>query len=133
MDILFQGHIDGIRYNDTSVIVTASERKLGYKRRDGVIVDDEILSFRFIFKPYFRKYISEHFSSGMLVKIKGTMLPYAKDHEGNVVDGYSIIGQTIDLAPYPSNNIRMEKKRIKESIAASDEKPDLDAYNQPDF
>jgi hypothetical protein len=61
------------------------------------------------------------------------MLPYAKDHEGNVVDGYSIIGQTIDLAPYPSNNIRTERKRIKESIAASDEKPDLDAYNQPDF
>lgn len=133
MDILFQGHIIGIRYTDTSVIVTASERKMGYRRKDGVIVDDEILTFRFIFKPYFRKYISEHFSSGMLVKIKGTMLPYAKDHEGNIMDGYSIIGQTIDLAPYPSNNIRMERKRIKESMMASDEQPDLDEYNQPDF
>ena len=133
MDILFQGHVIGIRYTDTSVIVTASERKLGYRKKDGTRVDDEILTFRFIFKPYFRKYISEHFSNGMLVKIKGIMLPYAKDRQGSIVDGYSIIGQTIDVAPYPSNNIRLERKRIKESIAASDEMPDLDAYNQPDF
>lgn len=132
-DIVFLGHIEGIRYNDTSIIIVASERKKGYKKKDGTIIDDELLSFRFIFKSSFRKYISEHFSSGMLVKIKGVLLPYAKDHQGNIIDGYSIIGQTIDLAPYPSNNIRIEKKRIKESQTASDEIPDLDAFNQPDF
>lgn len=132
-DIVFLGHIEGIRYNDTSIIIVATERKKGYKKKDGTIIDDELLSFRFIFKSSFRKYISEHFSSGMLVKIKGVLLPYAKDHQGNIIDGYSIIGQTIDLAPYPSNNIRIEKKRIKESQSASDEIPDLDAFNQPDF
>lgn len=132
-DIVFLGHIEGIRYNDTSIIVVASERKKGYKKKDGTIIDDELLSFRFIFKSSFRKYISEHFSSGMLVKIKGVLFPYAKDHQGNIIDGYSIIGQTIDLAPYPSNNIRIEKKRIKESQSASDETPDLNAFNQPDF
>lgn len=133
MDILFIGHIEGIRYTETAVIVTASERRKGYKKKDGTIVDDELLTYHFIYKPYFKKYISEHFSAGMLVKIKGTMLPYAKDHQGNIIEGYSIIGETINIAAYPSNNIRVEKRMIKQSQAASSEQPDLDAYNEPDF
>lgn len=133
MDINFLGHIEGIRYTETAVVVTASERRQGYKKKDGTIVDDELLTFRFLFKPYFRKYISEHFSSGMLVKIKGVMLPYAKDHEGSIVEGYSILGQTIDRAAYQTSTIRAEKRMIKESQSMSTQAPDLDAYNQPDF
>jgi hypothetical protein len=133
MDILFTGHIEGIRYADNAAIVTASEIKKGYKKKDGVVVDDELVTFKFIFKPYFKNYIAAHFTKGMYVKIKGTMLPYAKNHVGEIIDGYSIIGQTIDIAAYPTKHVRNEKRIIKESIAKSDESPDLNAYTAPDF
>lgn len=133
MDINFLGHIDGIMYAESSVIITASERRQGYKRKDGIIVNDEVLSFRFIFKPYFKKYIAEHFGSGMLVKIKGIMLPYAKDKAGNVIDGFTLLGQTIDRASYQTTSTRAEKRMIKESQASSTDKPDLDSFNSPDF
>jgi len=133
MDFNFLGVIEGIRYSDTCVIVTASERKSGYKKQDGTIVKEELLSFRFIFKPYFKKYIAEHFSANMLVKIKGTMLPYAKDHEGNTIDGFTLLGQTIDIAAYQTANLRRERRMIKESQEHMEGMPDLDNYNQPDF
>ena len=133
MDILFTGHIDGVRYTEKSVIVTASEVKKGYKRKDGVIVADEILTYRFIFKTYFKSYIASHFSNGMYVKIKGTMFPYAVDHSGEKIDGYSIIGQTIDAAAYPTKSIKNEKRIIKESIEKSDDAPNLMEFNEPDF
>lgn len=133
MDINFLGHIDGIRYTDSCVIVTASERRQGYRKVNGEVVADDILSFRFLFKPYFRKYISEHFNAGMLVKIKGVMLPYAKDNQGNTIDGFTLIGQTIDRAAYQTTNIRREKMMQKESQEHSSGVPDLDSYNTEDF
>lgn len=133
MDILFTGHIEGIKYADNCAIVTASEIKKGYKKKDGVIVDDELLTFKFIFKTYFKNYIASHFTKGMYVKIKGIMFPYAKNHSGETIDGYSIIGQTIDIAAYPTKYVRNEKRIIKESIAKSDESPDLNSYAAPDF
>ena len=133
MDILFVGYIEGIRYTETAVIVTASERKNGYRKKDGTIVDDEILTFKFIFKTYFKSYIAGHFVKGMLVKIKGIMFPYARDKNGNVIDGFSIIGQTIDIAPYPIKALHREKQIIKESMAKSDELPDIDKFTAPDF
>lgn len=133
MDINFLGHIDGIRYTDTAVIVTASERRQGYRKANGVIVPDDVLTFRFIFKPYFRKYLSEHFNKGMLVKIKGVMLPYAKDNQGNVIEGFTLLGQTIDRAAYQTTNIKAEKIMQKESQEHSTGSPDLDSYNQDDF
>lgn len=132
-DIQMTGHIVGVRYTPTAVIVTASERKQGFKKNDGTIVPDDVLTFRFIFKPYFKKYISTHFSENMLVKMKGVLLPYAKDHEGNTIDGFSIIGQTIDREAYPSNNLRIEKKMIKESQMNTTETPDLERFEEPDF
>lgn len=134
MDVLFTGHIEGLRYTDNSVIVTASERRSGYKTREGIVVKDEILTYRFLFKSYFRKYIAEHFADGMYVKIKGFMLPYVRDSDGNTTDGFSIIGQTIDMAAYPTRSAVAEKRMIKESQRKlSDEKPDLASFNQPDF
>ena len=61
------------------------------------------------------------------------MLPYAKDHQGNIIEGYSIIGETINRAAYPTGSLRTEKKIIKESLATSDETPDLESYSNPDF
>lgn len=115
------------------MIVTASESRIGYKKKDGSVIPEELLTFRFIFKPYFKKYIAEHFGAGMLVKIKGCLLPYAKDGEGKTTDGFSIIGQTIDRASYPSSKLRMEKRMIKESYGNSAEQPDLEGFETEDF
>ena len=133
MDYNFLGHIDGIRFTETAVIVTASERRQGYKKSNGEIVADDVLTFRFIFKTYFRKYISEHFNKGMLVKIKGFMLPYAKDSQGNIIEGFTLLGQTIDRAAYQTTNIKREKMMQKESQEHSTGAPDLDSYNMEDF
>lgn len=133
MDVNFLGIIDGVKYTDTAVIVTASESRLGYKKKDGSVIPEELLTFRFIFKPYFKKYIAEHFGAGMLVKIKGCLLPYAKDGEGKTIDGFSVIGQTIDRASYPSSKLRMEKRMIKESYGNSAEQPDLEGFEREDF
>lgn len=133
MDVNFLGIIDGVKYTDTAVIVTASESRLGYKKKDGSVIPEELLTFRFIFKPYFKKYIAEHFGAGMLVKIKGCLLPYAKDGEGKTIDGFSVIGQTIDRASYPSSKLRMEKRMIKESYGSSAEQPDLEGFEREDF
>lgn len=133
MDVNFLGNIDGVKYTNTAVIVTASETRLGYKKKDGTVVPDELLTFRFIFKPYFRKYIAEHFGAGMLVKIKGCLLPYAKDGDGKAIEGFSIIGQTIDRASYPSNKLRIEKRMLRESYANSTDSPNLEEFASEDF
>lgn len=132
-DVILCGHIVGIRYSDTSACVSITERRQGYKKKDGTIVNDELITYTVYFKAYFRKFISEHFSSGSLVKVYGVLLPYMKDKEGNTIEGYTIIGKTIDLAPYPSSTLRMEKKRIKESQLHSTGTPNLEEYNQSDF
>lgn len=132
MDINFLGHIEGLKFTEKAVIVVASEQRHGYKKNDGTFVRDEILSFSFIFKTYFKSYIASHFSKGMLVKIKGTMLPYAKDHQGKTIDGYTLLGQTIDIATYQTNNARVEKKMIDAS-AMSDAQPDLESFIESDF
>lgn len=133
-DITLYGHIVGIRYKETCVNVTLVERKLGYKKKDGTKVKDELLTFVVTFKPYFKKYISSFFSTNMLVKVKGFLLPYIKTNENEVSsDGFTIIGQTIDIAPYPSTNMVQERKLIKESQNEFTEQPNLHDYNQPDF
>ena len=133
-DITLYGHIVGIRYKETCVNVTLVERKLGYKKKDGTKVKDELLTFVVTFKPYFKKYISSFFSTNMLVKVKGFLLPYIKTNENEISsDGFTIIGQTIDIAPYPSTNMVQERKLIKESQNEFTEQPNLHDYNQPDF
>jgi hypothetical protein len=41
--------------------------------------------------------------------------------------------QAINRASYPTTTIKQEKRMIRESQKASDEQPDLESYNQPDF
>ena len=127
------GFVEGVRVLPDSCILFLSEYKKGYKKSDGTIVDDKYVSWKIIFKGYFIKYITSHFGKGMLVEVKGEVLPYAKDREGNLVDGYTILGKNIDRAAYQRTSTKVEKKIIKDSQIASDEQPDLDAYNQPDF
>ena len=126
------GFIDKVKYLPDSVLVFVSEFKKGFRRKDGTIVDDKYMSWKTIWKPYFRKYITEHFNDGMLVEIKGDILPYAIDHD-KIIDGYSCIGQCINLFSFPRASVKQEQRMQKESQLHGDGTPDLDGFNQPDF
>ena len=96
------------------------------------IVDDKYVTFKVIYKPYFKKFISEHFSKGMLVKVKGEVFPYAIEH-GEIKDGVSFIGETCNLYSFPRYNVKQENKMIKESQMHDTATPNLEDYNKPDF
>lgn len=128
------GIVEKVKYlpNNGGCFVFLSEYKRGYRKSDGTRVDDKYLSWKCIFKQGLVKYISEHFGNGMVVEVKGDVLPYAIEHD-NIVEGYSVIGQTMNLFSVPRAQLRQEQRMIKESMQHSTEKPNLDEYNQPDF
>lgn len=128
------GFIENIKYlpNRGGCLVFVSEFKRGYKKQDGSIVDDKYLSWKCIFKQGLVKYINEHFSNGMLVEVKGEIMPYAIEKE-HLVDGYSVIGQTINVASFPRASVKQEQRMIKDSQMHASETPDLEGFNAPDF
>ena len=129
---IVQGFINTIKYLPDACVVYIDDFKKGYKKTNGEIVDDKYISWKIIFKGYFKKYISEHFSNGMLVEIDADMYPYAI-HNGKIIEGYSCLGKTIDIASYPRSSVKQEIRMIKESQQTSSGIPDLDTYNSPDF
>lgn len=131
-DFTVIGYISNIKYLPDSCLVFLDEFRKGYKKSDGTIVDDKYLSWKCIFKPYFRKFINEHFNQGMLVQVKGEILPYAIEKE-KIIDGYSVIGQTINISSYPRASVKQEQRMIKDSQLHASETPDLDGFNAPDF
>lgn len=134
-DIQILGFIRQVKYLQDSCLVFIDEYKSGYKRSNGEVVDEKFLSWRCIFSGYFKNFISKHFGNGMLVQVKGEALPYAIEHD-KAIDGYSVMGQTINRASYPKSGARAEMRMVKESEAfmeSREEKPDLDGYNQEDF
>lgn len=126
------GFINTVKYLPDALLVFVDEYKRGYKKQDGTIVSEKYMTWKIIFKSYFRKYVSEHFGDGMLVEIKGDIMPYAIEKE-KLIDGYSVIGQTINMASYPKSTVKREIKMIKDSQLNADETPDLDGYIEPDF
>lgn len=126
------GFVDAVKVLPDACILFLSEYKKGYKRSDGTVVDDKYHSWKVIFKGYFIKYITTHFGKGMLVDVKGDIVPYAIEH-GQVTDGYSVIGQTCNMFSYPRYSVKQENKMIKESIENSNAIPDLESFNKPDF
>lgn len=126
------GFVDAVKVLPDACILFLSEYKKGYKKTDGTIVDDKYHSWKIIFKGYFIKYLTTHFNKGMLVEVKGDIVPYAIEH-GQIIDGYSIIGQTCNLFSYPRYSVKQEQKMIKDSIANADAAPDLESFNSPDF
>lgn len=126
------GLVNTIKYMPDHCLVFIDEFKKGYKKKDGTRVEDRYISWKCIFKPYFKKYINEHFSNGMLVQVKGEVMPYAIDHD-RLVDGYSVIGQTINIASYPKSMLKQERRMIKESLENSNERPNLQDHLMPDF
>ena len=131
-DFTVTGFINTVKYLPDAALVFIDEFKRGYKKTNGETVDDKYLSWKCVFKPYFKKYINEHFSNGMLVQVKGEILPYAIQNQ-NIVEGYSVLGQTINLASFPRANVKQENKMIKESQMHDTATPNLDEYNKPDF
>jgi hypothetical protein len=126
------GFLECVKVLPDSCILFLSEYKKGYKKTDGTIVDDKYHSWKIIFKEYFIKYLTTHFNKGMLVEVKGDIVPYAIKH-GQIIDGYSIIGQTCNLFSYPRYSVKQEQKMIKDSMANADAAPDLESFNSPDF
>lgn len=131
-DFTVIGYINNIKYLQDSCLVFLDEFRKGFRKKDGTIVDDKYLSWKCIFKPYFKKYINEQFNKGMLVQVKGEIMPYAIEKE-HLVDGYSVIGQTINVASYPRASVKQEAKMIKDSQMHARETPDLEGFNAPDF
>lgn len=133
-NITIVGVVDSIKYlpNGGGCFVFLSEYKRGYKKQSGEVVDDKYLSWKVIYKQGLVRYINEHFSNGMVVEVKGEVLPYAIDHE-QIVDGYSVIGQTLNLFSIPRTMLKQENRMIKESQLHATGIPDLEAHNQPDF
>ena len=131
-DFTVIGYINNIKYLQDSCLVFLDEFRKGFRKKDGTIVDDKYLSWTCIFKPYFKKYINEQFNKGMLVQVKGEIMPYAIEKE-HLVDGYSVIGQTINVASYPRASVKQEAKMIKDSQMHARETPDLEGFNAPDF
>lgn len=128
------GYIESIKYlpNGGGCLVYVTEFKKGYKTNSGETVPDKFLSWKCMFKQGLVKYVNNHFNRGMLVEVKGEALPYAVV-QSKVVDGYSIMGQTLNLFSYPRFTEKIESKMVKESALQTDEKPDLESFNEPDF
>ena len=126
------GFVSKIVYKQDFCMVFVDEFKRGFRRKDGTLVEDKYLSWRCVFKQGMAKYISDHFSHGMLVEVKGEVLPYIIEHD-KVQEGYSVIGQCINLASFPRASAKQEIKMIKESQENDDARPNIDAYQSPDF
>lgn len=128
------GLIDTIKYlpERKGCLVFVSEYKQGYKKSNGEIVDGKYLQWKCIFNHSYLKYISEHYNTGMLVEVKGEVLPYAKEHD-TLIEGYSVIGQTMNKYAYPRASAKMERKMIRETTMRADEKPSLQEYMSDDF
>lgn len=126
------GFVENIKPLPQSCLLFVSEYKKGYKKQSGEYVDDKYLSWKIVFGAYFKKYLLDNFSKGMLVEVKGEVFPYSVEH-GEMKDGLSIIGQCCNAYSYPRQSAKQEMKMIKESQIGSKEAPDLSAYNEPDF
>ena len=129
---IVQGFINTIKYLPDACVLHIDDFKKGYKKPNGEIVDDKYLSWKIIFKGYFKKYISEHFSNGMLVEIDAEMYPYAIQN-GKLIEGYSCLGKSIDISSYPRASVKQEAKMIKDSQMHASEMPDFEGFNAPDF
>lgn len=129
---ILQGFVNTIKYLPDACILYIDDFKKGYKKPNGEVVDDKYFSWKIIFKGYFKKYINEHFSNGMLVEIDAEMYPYAI-RNGEIIEGYSCLGKSIDLSSYPRSTVKMEQNLVKESLLHGSEIPNIDEYNKPDF
>ncbi len=129
---IVQGTISSVKYLPDSCVVFLDEYKAGYKKANGQIVDDTVLTWKIIFKAYFKTYIAKYFDRGDVVEIVAEMYPYEME-QGKLINGYSAKGKEIEFYSTPRPMAKKEKKMIKESQLHSSGTPDLEGYNTPDF
>ena len=130
---ILNGVIKNIKYLQDAVVVYVDDMEKGYTTQDGKVVNDMIYTWKVIFKSNpFKGYITRHFNDGMLVDIDAKMRPYSLEN-GEEKDGYSCIGIAINRSCYVRQSYRVQKKLMKDSQMNSDEKPNLEEYNKPDF
>ena len=126
------GFIDSIKIAGNGCLLFLSEFKKGYRKQGGESVCDRYVSWKVVFPPYFKKYLTEHFGNGMLVEVKGEVLPYAVEH-GTAVDGISVFGQCVNLFSYPRSAPKSECRMVKDGDSDDGEMPDVGGFTAPDF
>lgn len=128
------GIIDTIKYlpDQKGCLVFLSEYKRGYRKPSGEIVEGKFMQWKCIFNQSFVRYISKHFNTSMLVEVKGEVLPYAIEHE-SIVEGYSVMGQTMNMYSYPRVSTKAERKMVRETTERSEEQPALKEWMDDDF
>jgi len=133
-DITIRGIIDNIHIlpNGNGGILQVSEFRRGFRKSNGEVIEDRYISWKVIFKKGQASYLNKHFNVGMLVKVKGDVLPYAVERN-EVVDGYTVLMDSCTMDSYPRSNLRMEVKMMKDSQSNSYAIPDIDEYNKKDF
>lgn len=133
-DIVIRGFLDKMHFlpNQTGGIIQVSEFRKGFTKNDGTYVDDKYITWKILFKNGQATFINKHFNTGMLVKVKGEVLPYAVEHNVTI-DGYTVFMDSISVDSFPRNAARQEFKTQKESQMHSDESPDLEEYEKPYF
>lgn len=129
---ILTGEIRTIKYLPDSIVLYIDDMERGYKRADGVTVDDMFFSWKVVFSNNFKNFIVKFFNEGMLVDIDAKMRPFAVKR-GESTQGYSCLGLSIQRSSYIKRYSKQEVKMIKESQLNSDEEPDLDTFIQPDF
>lgn len=133
--IIVSGIIEGIRYTTTCVNVMVGERRRGYTKPDGSIVPDDLLLWKCVFPVSQRGFISKFFSKGDFVDIYGIVLPYARNHNDDIAEGYSILGKNMEMATYQKKFVENERRLVRDSqsLAFEGTKPDVGRYMEEDF
>ena len=54
------GFINQIKFLPDSVFLFLDEYHKGYKKNDGTTVEDKYVSFKVIYKPYFKKFLKRN-------------------------------------------------------------------------
>ena len=126
------GFVENIKVLQNSCLLIVSEYKSGFRKQNGEYEDDKFLYWNIVFPYYFKKYLVDNFSKGMLVEVKAEAFPYLVEH-GTIKDGYSLVGQCCNRASYPRQTAKMEKKMMAESQMSVQDEPNIDEYSKPDF
>lgn len=129
---ILQGFINTIKYLPDACLVYVDDFEKGYKRPNGEKIDDKYMTWKVIFSNGMKSFISKYFGNGLLVDIVAKMKPFEIEHD-KMINGYSCLGLSIQRASYPQATVKKELRMMKESQEMSDEKPNIEAYNEPDF
>lgn len=129
---ILQGFINTIKYLPDACLVYVDDFESGYKRPNGEKVEDKYMTWKVIFSNGMKSFISKYFGNGLLVDIVAKMKPFEIEHD-KMINGYSCLGLSIQRASYPKATVKKELRMMKESQEMSDEKPNIEAYNEPDF